>query len=148
MYDGVWGLDNIEGVEGNAALLAERVEVLRALRKGLRDSKLIIKVNTNIGMSGTIGRDVLEEAGNRILRSHARRWGNLTPRAVYQPARPRNSEMFLRSVGRVYSRTPGTFGSRSWPPSSLGIDLGAERCVGSRDAVEEPLEEPSGFFSA
>jgi hypothetical protein len=63
----------------------------------------------------------------------------LTPRAAYQPARPRNSEMFLRSVGTVYSM--GARGPGSRLPSRRGMDL-RERCVGSRDADEEPWEEP------
>jgi hypothetical protein len=65
--DGVRGLDDVEGVEGYAA----RVEVLRALGKGLRNIELVIKVNTDICMSRTIRCDVLEEAGGGILRSHA-----------------------------------------------------------------------------
>lgn len=27
------------------------------------------------------------------------------------------------------------------------MDLGVERCVGSREAEDEPVEEPEGFFS-
>lgn len=75
------------------------------------------------------------------VRAKIRRGFVLTPRAEYQPARPRNSERFLRSVGRMYS-VGARLGSRL--PSRRGI----ERCVGSRDGDEEPFEEPSAFFSA
>jgi hypothetical protein len=47
--------------------------------------------------------------------------------------------MFLRSVGTVYSM--GARGPGSRLPSRRGMDL-RERCVGSRDADEEPWEEP------
>jgi hypothetical protein len=62
VHDGVRGLDDVEGIEGDAALPPERIEVLRALRKRSRDRNLIVKVNTNVRMSRTIGRNVLEHA--------------------------------------------------------------------------------------
>jgi hypothetical protein len=72
--DSVWSLDDVERIERDAALLAERVEVLRALRKRMRNGNLIIKVNTNVRMSRKIGRNVLEYARSRFLRSHAGGW--------------------------------------------------------------------------
>jgi hypothetical protein len=62
--DGVRRLHDVEGVEGDAAFLAEVVEVLGALRKRLRKGELSNIVNTDIRMSGPIGRDVLVHLGS------------------------------------------------------------------------------------
>jgi hypothetical protein len=59
--DGFGRLHDVECVESDAAFLAEVVEVLRALRKRLRQGELSNIVNTNVRMSGSIGRDVLVE---------------------------------------------------------------------------------------
>lgn len=72
-----------------------------------------------------------------------------TLRAAYQPAIPKNSEMFFRSVGLEYSTGAprpwfgpngllGASGSRL--PSTRGIDFGVR--------VDDPPEEVVSFFSA
>jgi hypothetical protein len=63
VHDGVGRLDHVEGVESDAAFPAEGVEVLGTLRERLRESKLANKVNSNVRMSGSIGRNVLIEVG-------------------------------------------------------------------------------------
>jgi hypothetical protein len=67
--DGVRSLDNVERVEHDATLPAERVEVFGALRKRMRSCGLIVHVNTDIRMSGVVGRDVLVES-RRIGTGH------------------------------------------------------------------------------
>jgi hypothetical protein len=59
--DGVGRLHDVECVESDAAFLAEVVEVLRALRKRTGKGELSNIVNTNVRISGSIGRDVLVE---------------------------------------------------------------------------------------
>jgi hypothetical protein len=65
---GVGSLDDVEGVERDAAFLAEAVEILGALRKRLGESQLSNIVNTNVRMPGSVGRDVLVHLGSG--RSH------------------------------------------------------------------------------
>lgn len=84
--DGIRRLCNVEGVQGDAALPAEGVESVRPGWQRSWESNLIISVNIFLSYAYIcrLGLDFV-----------------LTPRAVYQPAMPRNSERFLRSVGLV-----------------------------------------------
>jgi hypothetical protein len=50
MDDRVGGLDDVEGVQGEAALLAVGVEVLGTLGQGARDGDLEVIVNDNVRM--------------------------------------------------------------------------------------------------
>jgi hypothetical protein len=59
--DGVGSLDEVEGVKSNAALLTERVEVLRARWIGMRIRALVINISSDICVARLVGGDVLFE---------------------------------------------------------------------------------------
>jgi hypothetical protein len=76
--DGVGCLQDVEGVQGNAALFTVGVEILGALRKGVGNGNLVIKVNTDVCMTRTVERDVLVEAWSTIWGSHNDKKGENT----------------------------------------------------------------------
>jgi hypothetical protein len=65
--DGVGCLQDVEGVE-----------ILGALRKGVGNGNLVIKVNTDVCMTRTVERDVLVEAWSTIWGSHNDKKGENT----------------------------------------------------------------------
>jgi hypothetical protein len=56
-----WNLGDVEGVEHDGSLFAIGVKVLGPLRQRRRDLDLVFKVNSNVRMTGSVGRVVLEE---------------------------------------------------------------------------------------